>query len=123
MNHDEGLDEPEIQSALRDAMGSTELDGVDWDALQRRVMEAVEREEARPWWAVTAHWASVVVPVSMAASLASVVTLMSSPSAQSTDSEYSILDGALGGPEARLEFMETVLPVTAEDLIAEETLN
>jgi hypothetical protein len=123
VNRDEGTDEQEIRAALRDAIDSPALDDVDWEALQRRVMLAVERDALRPWWAVTAHWAGVVVPVSVAASLAGVFTLARSPGAPRNDTEFAILGGALGESQARLEFFESVLPAPYDELLPGETLD
>jgi hypothetical protein len=121
VNHDEGQEQSQIRAALRDAIGDAPLEGVDWDALQRRVMAAVqERDEVRPWWAVMAHWASVVVPVSTAASLVGILALARTPSTSAIDTEYSILQGAFGDSETRLEFLDAVLPAADAELSSTE---
>jgi hypothetical protein len=125
VNQDEGLDEPEVRGALRDAIDNAPLEGVDWEALHQRVMAAVqEHDESAPWWAVTAHWARVVVPISVAASLIGLLTLARSPTALSHEYEYTILHGAFGDSQARLEFLDTMLTAAdAELLDPEEALN
>lgn len=72
--------------ALRQASGRVPEDQVDWEALRSRLMASAEVRLARlrrarevAWWEVTAGWSRTAVPVAIAAGIALVALIRSSP--------------------------------------------
>ncbi len=104
--HPDDADEPSrderLGALLREVVGTTPLDDVDWTALADRVGGAV-RAHGAPWWIHVERWQRRALPLALAAGLVGALAFWSSALA-------SAESAALGG---NADFVTAVLSGTS----------
>ena len=70
----------ELGSLLRDLVGETPHDAVNWTRLAMRIRDRVGAQAVMPWWSYATRWERRVIPLALAAGIAASAALWSTPS-------------------------------------------